>query len=180
MASLENAAIPTPWADATSESTFIPRQYKMIKSWRPWQTTILEMAKVSNSADIHAIVDFEGNTGKTVIARGMHLSGLGTDLIYLDVKMIMHQVMDLPTGKCYLIDIPRAMCIGGLPKEFYETVEILKSGFASYKGRKKTFNRPTIFVFMSIIPEVESISKNKWKIWHVENDVLRPGAPQPL
>jgi hypothetical protein len=57
--------------------------------------------------------------------------------------------------------------------DFYSGIEVIKNGVAydkRYTAKKIRFGRPNIFVFTNTLPELSLMSKDRWKIWTINDD----------
>lgn len=164
----------------TDEEIYIPRQIREIESLRPWQQCIVDQYDTWDTRHINLIYDPCGNIGKSTLVGYMRAHRLAVKLPYCnDYKDIMRMVMDIPTSRCYLIDMPRAICKDRL-HQFYAAIEEVKSGYAyddRYHFKDKVFDCPNIWVFSNTLPQTDLLSNDRWRIWQVANQNLVPFVP---
>lgn len=167
--------IDGPWKDDDPEPTYVPRQLREVTELRPWQKEILEKAKVFDTREIHIIYDPVGNNGKSVLTTYMGVHGLARQLPFVnDYKDIMRMVMDMPTSPAYIIDMPRAINKEKL-FQMFAGIETVKSGYAyddRYHFKDKYFDSPQIFVFTNSVPDVNLLSRDRWRMWTIEEHCL--------
>jgi len=166
--------IDGPYSDKDVE-VYIPRQVREITTLRPWQSTVLEQTGVWDTRTINLIVDKEGGIGKSTLLCYLGAHGLARCLPPVnDMKDIMRMVMDLPTSRCYLIDMPRFMNKDRL-YGFWSGIETLKNGYAyddRYAFREKWFDCPNIWIFTNVDPNLDAMSMDRWRIFNIINDNL--------
>lgn len=76
-------------------------------------------------------------------------------------------VMDTKEMPLYIFDIPRALD-KKQQKQFYAGIESIKDGYAyddRYKFREKWFDSPIVWVFTNVLPDMNYLSSDRWKIW---------------
>lgn len=164
-----------PWTDK-DEELYIPRQIREIESLRQWQQSIVDGLGKWEPRFINVLVDRRGNIGKSVLVGYCRAHGLARKLSYCnDFKDIMRMVCDMPTATAYFIDMPRAVNKDRL-FQLYAAIEEIKNGFAwddRYHYREKNFDSPVIWVFTNTPPDLNLCSRDRWKIWTVENETLK-------
>lgn len=172
----DDTRIEGPWTD-NDEKVFIPRQIREISELRKWQEDVINISKIWDTRTINIIVDPDGNNGKSTLVTWMRCYQLGRKIPFCnDYKDIMRMVCDMPISQCYLIDIPRAINKDKL-FQMFGAIEEVKSGYAyddRYKFKEVIFDCPNIFVFMNVYPDESLLSKDRWKLWKITSDGLRP------
>jgi len=156
-----------PWSSEDVE-IYIPRQIRDIKL-RDWQQYIINDADKWDTRVINILLDTGGNHGKTILKTYMGVHQLGRAIPFTnDYRDMMRMVMDTPKKKLYIIDIPRALKKDNL-LQFFAGIETLKDGYAyddRYHFKEEYFDCPNIWVFMNTMPDIDCLSKDRWKIWH--------------
>lgn len=159
-----------PWSSDDPEPMYIPRQIREIQILYPWQQSIVDRCAEWNTRLINVVYDTEGNCGKSTLVGYMRVNNLGRKLPACnDYKDLMRMVCDMPTSRCYLIDMPRAMKKDKLAGLF-TGIEEIKSGYAyddRYKFTEKFFDCPNIWIFSNHIPDKNFVSNDRWKIWTI-------------
>lgn len=164
--------IAGPW-DINTKPRYIPRQVREMGDLRPFQKAICDDAEVWNTRSINIVYDPVGNIGKSRLKLWLRAYGIGRTIPPVnDFKDMMRMVMDMPTSKLYLIDMPKAYKkdkLGGL----YSAIETIKDGYAyddRYHFQEKIFDCPNIWVFTNTLPDLDLLSKDRWVIWGVTTD----------
>lgn len=156
------------------EEVYIPRQIREINNLYPWQQSIIDKSKIWDTRSINLIYDPNGNIGKSVLVGYMRCHGLARKLPPLnDYKDVMRIICDMPTSKCYLFDMPRAMKKDKLGS-LYTAIEEIKSGYAfddRYSFKEKFFDCPNIWIFANTLPDVTLLSADRWLIWEVTDEL---------
>jgi len=171
--------IEGPWSSEDEEEAYIPRQIRDI-TLKEWQQKIVEDAEVWDTRHINILLEQIGNKGKSTLATYCGVHKIGRSLPPLnDYKDIMRLVMDMPTSKLYLVDMPRALDQKH-HHNFFAGLEEIKSGHAwddRYKYKEKYFDCPNIWVFTNTMPNLEFLSADRWRVWQIIDDDL---VQQPL
>lgn len=168
----EHTRIEGPW-DLNELESYVPRQIRAIKELRPFQRYIIEDAQVWNTRTINVVLNPEGCVGKSILKGWLRAYKIGRPLPAInDFKDIMRMVMDMPTSSLYLMDMPKAMKkdkLGGM----YAAIETIKDGYAwddRYSFKEKVFDCPNIWIFTNTAPDMDLLSRDRWKIWGVTTD----------
>jgi len=175
----DDTRIEGPWTEKDVQ-VYIPRQIREIGALYPWQQSIVNVADVWDTRTINMIYDPKGNIGKSVLVGYMRCHGLARKLPPLnDYKDVMRIICDMPTSRCYLFDMPRAMKKDKLG-QLYTAIEEIKSGYAfddRYSFKEKFFDCPNIWIFANTLPDFDMLSGDRWKIWEVEEQKLQVYVP---
>lgn len=170
----EETRVDGPWSD-TDEVLYIPRQVREIAKLYPWQQYIVDNHDVWDTRTINIIYDPVGNIGKSILVSYMRAHKLAFKIPFCnDFKDIMRMVCDVPTKRCYIVDMPRAVNKDRL-FQMYAALEEIKNGFAyddRYHYKEKIFDSPNIWVFSNILPEFQYLSQDRWVIWQVRENEL--------
>lgn len=169
-----------PW-DLAAKEQYIPRQYRDIKL-RKWQQEVIDISKTFNDRIINIIYDEHGNIGKSTLASVCDLTGQSLDLPPVnDAKDLLALACDICEAKnlrcpnpCF-VDMPRAVRKDKL-FGIYSAIEQIKKGKLydlRYKYKEWWIDSPSIWVFTNVLPDMELLSSDRWKIYCVENDELK-------
>lgn len=160
----EDTRVLGPWTDK-DEVTYIPRQVREMTTLRPWQQSVIDMHDVWDTRKIHVIIDTSGNIGKSSLCSYMGCHRMARTLPFVnDYKDIMRMVCDMPTSRCYIIDMPRAISKEKL-FQMYAGIETIKSGYAyddRYHFKDKYFDCPNVWVFTNKVPDETLLSPDRW------------------
>lgn len=166
-----------PWTEKDIiEEIYIPRQIREIVDLRPWQKSIVDSCDVWDTRSINVLYDPNGNIGKSVLVGYMRCHGKARKLPPLnDYKDVMRIICDMPTSRCYLFDMPRAMKKDKLG-QLYTAIEEIKSGYAfddRYSFKEKFFDCPNIWVFANMLPDFNLLSRDRWFVWEIIDNKLQ-------
>lgn len=174
--SKEESRVDGPWANTDPGQAYVPRHIRKIESLLPFQQTILDMNKAEeDTRTIHCIVNESGNLGKSTFITYCSVKGIATEIPPCnDFNGIMQMVFDLPKVGCYFFDLPKATDKKNL-KGLFTGIEHVKDGKAydpRYHMRQVYFDIPNIFIFTNTYPDLELVSRDRWKIWTI-NETLQ-------
>ena len=155
----------------------VPEQYQLDPTkFYPYQKVIYDSYNVSDDRIINFVYCPDGNFDNSCICHYMSFSGMGyTVPPFNDAKRLMAFVCDtlyekkIYEPRMFFVDLPRAMkqCkLAGM----YAVLESIKKGVvydSRYHARKFYFDSPQIWVFSNEKPYLRSLSKDRWKIWKV-------------
>lgn len=165
----------TPIYSDTDEEIYIPRQIREIKKLRDWQQSIVDKVNDWDTRSISYVYCPDGNIGKSTLCGYLRAYRLARVLPMVnDYKDILRMVCDVPISRCYIVDMPRATNKERL-YGLFAGIETIKDGYAyddRYKFREKIFDCPNIWIFANVIPDVQMLSEDRWKVYTIENDKL--------
>lgn len=161
-----------PWSDTDA---YIPRDIRAIKELLPWQETLRENFEKIDDRVVDVVVDTRGGIGKTVFVRWMCCHGLGQVLPFCnDYRDLLRMCMGVGVHPLYFIDIPRAITKDRL-FQLYGAIETIKGGYAydeRYHFHQRFFDPPRICVFTNTDPDPDLLSRDRWRIWEVQDKKL--------
>lgn len=170
----EDTRVNGPWTDK-DEEIYIPRQIREINELYSWQEFIVSTANNWDKRTINYVYNTSGNVGKSTLVGYCRAYKIGRFLPPVnDAKDLLRMVCDLPTSKMYLFDLPRAMNKERL-YGFWTAIETIKDGYAyddRYKFQEKVFDCPIIWIFGNTLPDIELLSRDRWKIWDIKDQTL--------
>ena len=169
----EDTRIRGPWSSSDVE-IYIPRQVREIVQLHPWQDYILKDRDIWDTRHINIIIDTKGNIGKSTLVTYGGCKGLSRKIPYSnDFRDIMRMVMDAPTSKLYLFDLPKALKKEHL-YQFFAGVEEIKNGYAyddRYSFKEKYFDCPNIWIFTNTAPDRLMLSADRWRFWQIDDQM---------
>lgn len=171
--------IDGPYQDDDKE-IYIPRQYRgFMNRLRPFQQYIKDSVNTFEPRIINLIYCPDGDKGKSVIAALMELLGKGIDLPPVnDAKELIQTMCDICMAKKervpnpVFIDLPRAMEKSRL-FGIYTAIEQFKKGKLydlRYAYKEWWIDSPQIFVFQNVLPNFSYLSKDRWRIWTINDE----------
>jgi len=168
----EQTRLKGPWSDK-DEVIYIPRQIREVNQLRPFQQQIIDSAENWDTRNINLVYCPEGNKGKSILVGYCRAYKIGRALPPVnDFKDMMRMVCDMPTARMYLVDMPRSLNKDRL-YQFYSGIETIKDGYAyddRYKFKEKFFDCPNIWIFSNILPDMDMLSKDRWKLWSIDKE----------
>lgn len=171
-ASKPDTRLEGPWTDK-DVPLYIPRHVRNMTALYPWQQHIVDTAKIYDDRQIDCIVDVAGNRGKSCLAAYIRVHKLGKSIPFMnDYKDLMRMVMDMPKQPLYIMDMPRAINKEKL-NQLWSAIETVKSGYAfddRYTWKDDDFDRPRIWVFTNVMPDISALSADMWRFWKISED----------
>lgn len=165
----------------------IPSDYLAAPEWEPWQVKLRELF-LDNTARyraIHVIVDPTGckkksyfqswhNCRKIIVQ--LPLCDKPQDLVAFMLNMLESGEVKQNQDRHHIsINFPRTLTATQQTK-FWGGIEMLKDGElfdTRNKGRRRTINRPSIYVFCNHIPNKSDLSADRWDLRQInEQDEL--------
>ena len=166
-----------PYDRDDQESIFIPEQYQIDPAkFYPYQKKIYDSREIQDNYFINYLYCPNGNIGKTTIA------------CHMDCKKMAYVIPPLNNGykmtqffcsflsnrkdrdpKLVFVDIPRSMNQNKV-SGFYTAIESIKKGLVfdtRYGGKKWHYKPPQVWVFSHKKPNLRALSRQRWKIWMV-------------
>lgn len=169
----QETRINGPWSSDDKPPPYIPRQIQEIQQLYPWQQQVVDSANIWDKRTINIIIDKEGNHGKSILCTYCGVHNIGRRVPFANsFKDIMRMIMDMPTSKLYLFDMPRALPKDKLADTF-AAIEEIKNGHAfddRYSFKEKYFDCPNIWVFMNKVPDTDYLSMDRWVMWQITED----------
>lgn len=162
---------------AAKEKVIDPLEGKQL---RPFQKSLLEMYTLpGDDRKITVVVDDEGNSGKTALAKSLALRG--------EAMIVSGNSKDLLSAVAFWVNGDKDTKTEGKPlklviwnvararqdKLAWGAVEELKDGAffsGKYKGTQVLMNPPHVWVFMNLMPDMKMLSKDRWNIFKVDKD----------
>lgn len=165
-----------PWKDTDMGEIYIPKQIRELNgNILKWQQQVMDKSQEWDTRHIDLVVDPDGNKGKSILKGIMLTKGMAAVIPFVnDYKDIMRMVMDMPKSKTYIIDLPRAIKKDKL-FQMYAGIESIKDGYAyddRYSFRWEYFDCPNIWVFTNTMPDIDYMTKGRWRIWNIVNGEL--------
>jgi len=135
-----------------------------------WQQEVEALAlSEPDDRSVHWYWESKGGSGKSALCK--YLAIKHNVLVIQGGKLadIMNIIFntDMDETTCVIIDIPR--CNKG--KVSYSSIENIKNGMVTntkYETGVKIFNSPHVIVFSNFEPELESLSKDRWKVKKID------------
>ena len=158
----------------------IPRPLKIISDLFPWQNTLAEMLK--NEPDDRSVIwiyDDLGNNGKSCFLKWcvMNLNcifttgGKGSDIL----NLCMNNKDKLLKNNCLVM----WSCARETDYDHirYGIIETIKDGIicnTKYEAHSFICNSPHVLILANEMPNMQKLTKDRWKIFTIENKELIP------
>lgn len=174
----EDTRIEGPWTDKDGPEPILTERVKVYDHFGPkrWQQQALDLILPYDMRIIHWIICKAGDSGKTTLSDVLEYHhGWHAVMPYRLMEDICNVAMETRWAKGWVFDIPREM--KGL-SDMILGLEKLKDGKAADKRNKYRFHTwekaPSMVVLSNIPPKLNSMSKNRWKIWEIIDEELVP------
>merc|ERR1719421_2350955 len=135
------------------------------------------MMVIPDNRHVEMIIDFQGNRAKSVFVEHLHYKEISYDLpplrLMTDIMEFVLSSQKQKTWRCYSLDLPRGMKKDKMG-DFYSGIELLKTGKAydrRYSAKRMCFDRPNIWVFTNTLPAFNLLSKDRWRLWKISDDL---------
>lgn len=170
----DESRVNGPWRD---DDVRIPKQISEVSNLFAWQLEVIEISKRWDSRHINVIIDEHGCKGKSVLVGKMCCElGVARKIPPLDnYKDLMCLAYSMPTSKVYLVDMPRALD-KSKQESFYAAIESIKDGHIwdnRYSYKEKWIDSPVIWLFTNNYPNMDLLSKDRWRMYKIDNENLR-------
>lgn len=123
----DDTRVDGPWDDK-QDRKFKTKKVAYIDAngLKPWQQTVVDMARVWTLRDINILIDRQGNLGKSAFTDWCEFydHGYGVDM-QKNVDEMKHEVYSNPHHKCYFVDMEKAWDKKS-QREFWVFIESLK------------------------------------------------------
>jgi len=155
-----------------------PKPIKIITELRHFQKEVVKMVEEEpDDRSIHWYYDYKGGSGKSALVKllcvkygAIVTAGKGADMKYQIAKYVEKNGEG---PNIVIFDIPRAV----LDYVSYQGIEEIKNGcFASskYESEMVIMNSPHILCFANELPDVEKLSKDRWRFHDLNPEIENP------
>ncbi len=172
----DESRIDGPWTKG------MPRPLKVIKKLYPWQTRVIDMInKEADDRTIHWWVDEKGGAGKTQLAKyitefynALVLNGKRGDALFGVTKWVKKE--ERRDDLIVIFDFVRSI------ENYvsYEAIESIKNGLwynTKFECEMVRINSPHVICFSNFMPEVQKLTKDRWKIYRRLDSNFVPLTP---
>lgn len=174
-----------PWCEEGEVK--VKEEYKgddLPSSLYPWQDSISKIVVTKpDDRTINWVHDEVGGIGKTKLVKKLCFEGKG-DVVFLsfgNASDLLYQVVKRGERKVYLLDLQRTKSKNWHMDDIYAALEAIKNGMVfstKYDGGELMMDPPHVWVFSNYMPEREKMSKDRFKIWRVQNKELAEAEPK--
>ena len=148
---------------------------QILKEWQAQLLRVIETeSRCPNDRIVHWVYDEVGNTGKTWLAKFAYLmrptktawvhNGATKDIM----KLLSDRASDL---EVVFFDLSRC----NLERINWDAIERIKNGMimsTKYDVKSCIIDPPVLVCFANFEPDLEKLSIDRWRIWHLENSLL--------
>lgn len=167
----DTTRIQGPWQD---NDPYIQSHVKDIEV-KKWMQPVLESMHSFQPRLINVVCGMTGGEGKTDLTSLMEVNGAIRLIYQNDYKDLMSQVCAKSENgqkfKTYTLDVPRAIDQYKM-QQVYSALEVLKDGMCydpRYHWKEKKFERPNIWVFCNVAPDLSMLSMGRWCLFDIKN-----------
>lgn len=174
-------------AEMTYAMGYKPKcKLRVITELRPWQKQVEQLINEElasfDDRTVNWLVDIQGCCGKTQFCKYLTTKRKQTMIItggsYSDIACIVKMKVkdhdfDLNDETICVFNIPRKADDGGMIS--YKALESVKDGLMTstkYESETMVYNCPSVWVFSNNYPKYQSLTKDRWKIYHINNNEL--------
>jgi len=162
-----------PWHDG---STYIGED--LIVQLYPWQEEIkTSIAGRPDSRSINVLVDETGNTGKSAFCKYMCWHHKIPVLGWGKTGDLLHLVSKCPNRIAYIFDLSRSKPADWARDDIPAAMEGIKNGLfinTKYECSQVIMKTPHVWVFTNHVPNIQTMSRDRWRIWRIKNHRLVP------
>jgi len=142
----------------------------------PWQEEIkTQLAARPDDRTINVVVDGRGNTGKSAFCKYMCFHHKVPVLGWGKTGDLLHLVSKMPNRHAYIFDLSRTKPQDWGRDDISSAMEGIKNGLfmnTKYECSQVVMKTPHLWVFTNHVPNLSSMSRDRWKIWRIHNHRL--------
>lgn len=157
-----------PWSD---KETYIGED--LIVQLYPWQEEIKEsITGRVDSRSINVVVDPNGNIGKSAFCKYMCWHYKVPILGWGKTGDLLHLVSKMPNKVAYIFDLSRSKPQDWGRDDVSAAIEGIKNGLfinTKYECTQVIMKIPHIWVFTNHIPNISSMSRDRWRFFQIKN-----------
>lgn len=173
----EETRVGEVWSDKDKQNP-LPWDLARITEWRQWQLDIFDSLNTLDDRVINVLVDKKGGIGKSKVFKfACWKNWAGLIPTVGDAKDIIQACCSMGEKKAYILDLPRSGESDIHMRSIWKAIEQIKNGIVidlRYNFKQIIMGCPVIWVFTNELPNTGSLSKDRWKLWSVKEDGLRP------
>ena len=180
--SMELSSEPTNFEGYTGKDLML---FKNKNNWYQWQSEVYDMLfekdgriKVPDSRSIISIYDEKGCTGKSTFFKYLYFKHPDkiARISYGTAQQLRSSLVNLSSYEIYIIDLVRTKSRYDSYIEIISVIEDLKNGLvfnAMYgTGNTLMMEPPHIIMSSNFVPNVDLLSKDRWKVYKIKNQKL--------
>lgn len=160
-----------PWSDG---SRYLGED--LITQLYPWQAAIKDMcAQQPDDRTINVLHNASGNIGKSAFCKYMAFHFKAPVIGWAKSGDILNLVSKMPNKLVYLFDLSRSRPQDWAKDDVPAAMEGIKNGLfmnTKYETSQVIMKCPHIWMFCNHLPNLGSMSVDRWKIWTIKNDIM--------
>lgn len=160
-----------PYSDS---STYIGQD--LIVHLYPWQEEIKDrLLGRPDPRIIDVLLDEKGNTGKSAFCKYICWHLKIPVLGWGKTGDLLHLVSKLPNKPAYIFDLSRSKPADWAKDDIAAAMEGIKNGLfinTKYECAQVIMRTPHIWIFTNIMPNISSMSRDRWRIWRLHHHRL--------
>lgn len=168
-----DTAVAGPWYDR-----IMRRPPPLIDKPFPWQQKVIDSCKTEpDDRIVNWVFDPVGGSGKSKLAIYLYVKFGAVPMSYGKTSDILHVYSQNRNALAYIFDLTRCKPHDLGNGDLYSTIESIKTGLVvttKYNGGVVYSSPPHIWVFSNNLPDISSLSRDRWKIWTIANKDLVP------
>lgn len=178
----KDTRVEGPYRNDDPEPAILTSQIKPLEEGNIylWEQKIVALMKCTDHRHIEVLYCPKGNTGKSAFIEWCEYKGYCEEIPMMRLMQEIMQCAFTLKASCYAIDMPRGMKKSNLA-DFYSGIECIKNGLSydqRYAFKKRRQDRPNIWIMTNVIPDVNLMSRDRWRFWCVgENQDLVTYTP---
>lgn len=163
-----------PWTniDKPYEGEDLPKSDEL-HSWQKDALNQLCSPPDQKSSQVTWVYDPDGQKGKSTFLKYMSYHHRAVMLGYGKAGDLLHLVSKNSNRSMYLFNLSRSRPKDMSSDDLYAALESVKDGhFVStkYETKTVTMRRPHVWVFANVLPNLQSLSKGRWRIFTISSD----------
>jgi len=167
-----------PWSD-----TKLYMGQDLITNLYPWQQEIKNMCDSEpNDRSIDVLFNSDGNIGKSAFCKYMAYHFKAPVMGWAKSGDLLNLVSKMPNRTVYLFDLSRSRPQDWAKDDIPAAMEGIKNGLfmnTKYETSQVIMACPHVWMFCNHLPNLSSMSRDRWRIWWVErNELVRMSARQ--
>lgn len=168
-----------PWGDATRYMG-----EDIIQNLYPWQAEIKRQCdEKPDDRTINVVHDIEGNIGKSAFCKYMAWNYKAPVIGHAKTGDALNLVSKMPNRSVYLFDMSRSKPADWAKDDISAAMEGVKNGLfmnTKYETSQVLMKCPHIWMFCNSLPNLSSMSRDRWKLWCVRGDMLVRLTPSEI
>lgn len=169
----DDTRVAGPWADKPIYNAAQDPLYKL--PLHPWQSAIKESCTAHpDDRTVNWVCNKGGRVGKSWFTKFMFIHHDALCLSYGTAGDLLNLVSKNMGRRTYFFDLPRVKPGVLCSSDLYAAVESVKNGMVmntKYETKIEVMKSPHVWVFSNELPNFESLTGDRWKVWEISPDL---------